>query len=82
MDIYLSRLMPPTRSRALVVALGTVCATMLVGCWDADPCDPGQIVAWNACMYPLPPTGSTGSGGTTGSGGAGDGSGAAGGGGS
>ncbi|MGK4002356.1 hypothetical protein WMF31_07020 [Sorangium sp. So ce1036] len=76
MDLQPSRIKPPVRRGALVVAVGAVCAAMLVGCWDSDPCDPGQLVISNACFVPFPEGGVTGSGGApssgvTGSGGSG-----------
>jgi hypothetical protein len=73
MVIHPSRIMPPTRRGALVVALGAISAAMLVGCWDSDPCDPGQQFIGNACFAPLPPPGvtSSGSAGAVGSGGSG-----------
>ncbi|WP_437865843.1 hypothetical protein [Sorangium sp. So ce363] len=69
MVIHPSRIMPPTRRGALVVALGAISAAMLVGCWDSDPCDPGQQVIGNACFAPFPPPGATSSGSAVGSGG-------------
>ncbi|WP_438041807.1 hypothetical protein [Sorangium sp. So ce128] len=69
MVIHPSRIMPPTRRGALVVALGAISAAMLVGCWDSDPCDPGQQVIGNACFAPFPPPGATSSGSAAGSGG-------------
>ena len=68
MDSQPSRIKPPVRRGALVVALGAVCAAMLVGCWDSDPCDPGQLVISNACFTPFPEGGVTGSGGAPSSG--------------
>ncbi|HTN84921.1 MAG TPA: hypothetical protein VL242_14585, partial [Sorangium sp.] len=74
MVIHRSRLMPPTFHGALVVAAGVISAALLAGCWDSDPCDPGQIVFMNACVTPLPPApaagSSTGTGPATGTGGA------------
>ncbi|WP_437532171.1 hypothetical protein WME79_04115 [Sorangium sp. So ce726] len=69
MVIHPSRIMPPARRGALVVALGAISAAMLVGCWDSDPCDPGQQVIGNACFAPFPPPGATSSGSAVGSGG-------------
>ncbi|WP_437984439.1 hypothetical protein [Sorangium sp. So ce117] len=69
MVIHPSRIMPPTRRGALIVALGAISAAMLVGCWDSDPCDPGQQVIGNACFAPFPPPGVTSSGSAVGSGG-------------
>jgi hypothetical protein len=30
-------------------------APLMQGCWDSDPCDPGQIVKDNLCYDPPPP---------------------------
>ncbi|WP_437571716.1 hypothetical protein [Sorangium sp. So ce542] len=98
MDIQPSSLLLPSRRGALAHALIVTCAALLAGCWDSDPCDPGQVVVRNVCSDPLPPippttasgsatgTGSApgtgGSGGSGGDGGAAGSGGAAGGGGS
>lgn len=70
MDIQSSRLLLSSCRGALVVVLGALSAAMLVGCWDSDPCDPGQVVFFNGCFQPPPPPPPTGSGSTTGTGGA------------
>ncbi|WP_437318304.1 hypothetical protein [Sorangium sp. So ce385] len=76
MDIQPSSLLLPSRRGALVHALVVTCVALLAGCWDSDPCDPGQVVVWNVCSDPLPPippttaSGSaTGTGSVTGTGG-------------
>ncbi len=67
------------RSAALaptLSALGATAVVVLAGCWDSNPCDPGEIVILNMCHAAPPDAG----GGTTSAGASSSGSGGGGGG--
>jgi hypothetical protein len=71
-----SNMARPLKLPRLLACVGAgVLVAVVAGCWDSNPCNPGQMLFQNACFDPMD-AGST----ATGTGGAGDGGGTGGGG--
>ncbi len=77
MNKHSYRILRSTAFAAVSSALGGVSLVTVAGCWDANPCDPGQILIQNQChAAPVDPattaatssgsSGGTGAGGMTG----------------
>ena len=69
-----SRILRSTANAWALAVLGATSLAVLSGCWDSNPCDPGEIIIANMCHAAPPDAGNSttagsGSGGSGGSGG-------------
>jgi hypothetical protein len=69
-----SNMVRPLRLSTPFIGLGVAAVVALAaGCWDSNPCNPGQMLIQNACYDPMPPMGTGGAADAGGTGGGGTG---------